>query len=956
MKFPFRLMLLTVAMMLFGFSARAGSINEEQAKVKARNFLQARHQSPIGKRLAPARIPKELHRTPTGQTALYVFNVGEQEGFVIVAGDDRARSILGYADSGIFDANQIPAALHEMLAIYARQIDHLGKVKVKPDSMTHVARNQRRVSGIMADVAPLLTTTWNQGDPYNAYCPTLNDQTALTGCVATAMAQIAYYYKYPTDQVPSLAAYTSATNKINVSAWGATTFDWDNMLDSYSGSYTNKQKVAVATLMRYCGQAAQMDYGFTSGAYNGDALYAFKEKLGYNANADFRSAASYSANGWEDLIYKEISEGRPVYYSALDGDVGCDVNGHAFVIDGYQADGNFFHVNWGWGGASDGYFNLFALDPNAPESAATSTGWHYQMLAIIGLSPKTVNTAKLMQDATGSYLITSEDDWNELSTNLEAYNGGSFKLTKDISVTTMVGTEAEPFWGIFDGHGHTLNVNLESDIEYTAPFHWAVNSTFKNLTVAGTIIVSNHFAGGLIGWAEEVTLQGCESKVTINSNFWGDGTHGGFISIVRGGTARFYDCVFSGTIKGENTDCCGGFCGWRDGGVELFNCLNIGRFELASTNSCSTFSRNGVTQTNCYYISSLANAMEDNQGTSVTADKLANGSITYALQNGSRDWTTSQVWGQRIGTDPAPLLTTNTNKGVYKVSFAVEGQVMKTIITNSPIGDKMPTGEDFGLKNATFSYNGATFTSTTSFNSDITVSVTGTSSYTLTLGKPSHGSISINNNACIPGLLKKITAVPNNDYVVSVIKVTDANGKVLPVTQVSNANNEYVFAFPKSSVTVTAEFTTGEAEPTRFINGGLTLPSSWRSGNQSWTADTWTIWGEEYDGTCNVIVGTPPTDALGHQWYEEGYALTNSDADVQPNGNKIVWENHAASFRDNGNYDYFRACGAGYNNIGDFYIRRIFTFNTQTVPTKLYLSCSYDDSPVEYYINTKLAR
>ena len=523
MKIPLRIVLLTVAMMLAGISTRADSITEEQARAKAQSFLQGHQLLPGGRRLAPARMPAVLRNTPAGAQTLYVFNVGTQEGFVIVAGDDRARPVLGYVDSGSFDADHMPAALSEMLAIYARQIDMLGQAEAKPDSAARAAKQRRRISGTMADVTPLLTTTWDQGNPYNAYCPTLNNQTALTGCVATAMAQIANYYEYPTDQVANIAAYTSATNKINVSAWGATTFDWGNMLDSYSGSETSKQIAAVATLMRYCGQAAQMDYGFTSGAYNGDALYAFKEKLGYNANADFRSAANYSVDGWENLIYKEVSQGRPVYYSALDGDTG-EVGGHAFVIDGYQSDGNYFHVNWGWGGACNGYFNLFALDPGAPESTATSTGWHYQMLAIIGLSPETVNTAILNKDASGSWLITSTDDWKELSTNLEAYNGGSFKLTNDISVTTMVGTSKQPFSGVFDGQGHKLNVNIETDLERTGPFHFARNSTFKNLVVDGTLTTTNHGVGGLIGWAQNVIIQNCESKVTINSTYEGDGT------------------------------------------------------------------------------------------------------------------------------------------------------------------------------------------------------------------------------------------------------------------------------------------------------------------------------------------------------------------------------------------------------------------------------------------------
>lgn len=960
MKISLKFMLLVVAMLMLGFSARAGGITEEQAKAIAQSFLQSRNAKSSTKRLVPARTPKELRSTPTGEATLYVFNVGDRDGFVIVSGDNRARSILGYADSGSFDAEQMPAALREMLAIYAQQINMLSQTDAKADSAARVHKAPRRISGTMSDVAPLLTTTWDQGDPYNAYCPTLNDQTALTGCVATAMAQIAYYHKYPTSQVPSLAAYTSSTNKINVSAWGATTFDWDNMLDNYSASYTNKQKVAVATLMRYCGQAAQMDYGFTSGAYNGDALYAFKEKLGYNANANFRSAASYSANGWEDLIYKEVHDGRPVYYSALNGDEGgAQCGGHAFVIDGYRADGNYFHVNWGWGGASDGYFNLFALDPNAPESAATATGWHYQMLAIVGLSPETVNTTKLVKDASGSWLITSAEDWNELSNNLEAYNGGSFKLTNDISVTTMVGTEEFPFSGTFDGQGHTLNVNIESDGWGAAPFSKVDYGTnIKNLKTTGTVNSSEyHCSSGLIGGIPEcynvVTITNCEVAVQVNGSEYG----GGFIGHAGYAQPVFTDCIFSGSINGCWDRGC--FVGWKEWSSRpvYVNCLSIPTSLGDDDGYSCDFSHPGnggstddATFTNCY--SYYANGFSLSQGETVTPDELADGSVAQKLQNGSRNWTDGQVWGQQIGTDAVPMLT---SRGVYKVTFILDGQKLKSIYTNSPIGDKMPSGEDFGLTNATFTYNGAAFTSTTSFSSDITVTVTGTSAYTLTLGTPTNGSISINSNTCIPGFLKKITAIPASGYVVSAVTVIDATGKALPVTQVSNNANEYVFAFPKSSVTVNAVFIVGEPEAVHFINGGMTLPSSWRSSNQHWTADTWMIWGDEYDGTDNVIVGTPPADALGHKWYEEGYALTNSDADVLPNGNKIVWENHAASFKDGGNYDYFQESGAGWDDRnGDFYIRRIFTFNTQSVPTKLYMSCSYDDAPVEYYINGTL--
>jgi hypothetical protein len=945
--------------MMLGFSARAGSISEEQARAKAQHFLQSRHPSPSGKRLARVETPTDLKRTSLGETALYVFNVGSNDGFVIVSGDDRTRSILGYADSGTFDATQMPAALREMLAIYARQIEMLEQSSAKPDSAAakRMARATRRVSAEMNNVTPLLTTSWNQFGPYNDYCPTLDNQTALTGCVATAMAQIAYYYKYPKTQVPSLAAYTSATNKINVSAWGATTFDWNNMLDSYNDTETDTQKEAVATLMRYCGQAAQMDYGFTSGAYNGDALVGFTQKLGYNANASFKSASSYSANGWEDLIYREVSEGRPVYYSALNGDVGCDVSGHAFVIDGYKTDGNFFHVNWGWGGAGNGYFNLFALDPDAPESPVTTTGWHYQMLALIGLSPETVNTAKLLKDASGSWLITSADDWNELATNLEAYNGGTFKLTQDISVSTMVGTEDQPFSGTFDGQGHTLSVNIESDSWGAAPFSFiGAETTIKLLKTTGTVNCSAYHASGLIGsspgdWNFGVSVVGCEVAVTVNGSDYA----GGFIGHARCMQPVFTDCVFSGSINGCHNHAC--FVGWKEyeSRPVYVNCLSVPTsFNRDSSYDFSHPGNGGSTDhatlTNCY--SYFANGFRLAQGTAATAPEMADGTVAHGLQSGQREWTDGQVWGQQIGTDAVPTLTADAAKGVHQVTFILGEDtatetVLKKLYTNGAIGDKMPAGEDFGLTNATFTSNNTPFTASTPVSHDLTVSVSGTWAFTQTLGTPEGGSLSVNNTSCMPGTLKKITVAPASGYVVSAVTVTAANGQAVPVTPVSNNAHEFVFVFPKSSATVTAEFTAGKPETARFINSGMTLPL-WA--DQPWTADTWTIWSNEYQTT----LGTPPADTFGHQWYEESYMLTNSDSDVQPNGNKIIWENHTTPFGNGRNYDYARACGATSDGPNNFYMRRIFTFNTATVPEKFYLRCNYDDAPVKIYLNGTL--
>ena len=143
------------------------------------------------------------------------------------------------------------------------------------------------------------------------------------------------------------------------------------------------------------------------------------------------------------------------------------------------------------------------------------------MVALIGLSPQEMQTSNLMQDASGSYLITSTEDWNELSQNLSEYNGGTFKLTNDINVTTMVGAWEIPFTGTFDGQGHTLNVNIESDVMGTAPFCIIRNSTIKNLRTTGTVTCYGYHSSGLVGVVDDdyktpINIYNCDVAVQIN--------------------------------------------------------------------------------------------------------------------------------------------------------------------------------------------------------------------------------------------------------------------------------------------------------------------------------------------------------------------------------------------------------------------------------------------------------
>ena len=177
----------------------------------------------------------------------YIYTQPKEKGFVIVSGDDRTESILGYCDEGTFDANRMPDNMRSWLRTYEAAIDKMDDKEVEQQT-AHTASTEV--------IAPLLTTRWNQDYPYNLYCP----DNCPTGCVATAMAQVMYYHRWPQDATAAIPAYTSYSNSYTRPELPSTTFDWDNMKNSYNYGSSQASREAVAQLMLYLGQAIEMDY------------------------------------------------------------------------------------------------------------------------------------------------------------------------------------------------------------------------------------------------------------------------------------------------------------------------------------------------------------------------------------------------------------------------------------------------------------------------------------------------------------------------------------------------------------------------------------------------------------------------------------------------------------------------------------------------------------------------
>ena len=380
-----------LSLLLLPLNMWAQFIDESEALQRAQAFLSQRN----GGKAKAIRMPSKGRRAMGGQDTTacdyYIFNVEADGGFVIVSGDDRTIPILGYSDSGSIQEGSMPQGLKALLEDYSAQIAGLEDSDVQ-------AQDGRRAAQIRHAIAPLIETKWNQGAPYNNDCPEINGVRVMTGCVATSMAQVMYYYQSPADPCDPIPDYTSETEGLPLSALEATTFNWGAMTPTYSSSDTGEAADAIAKLMRYCGQALQMDYGVDfSGAFNEAIPDALKTYFSYDNGIRHTYRKCYTYAEWVELIYSELAAARPVVMGGL-----TSIEGHSFICDGYEAD-DYFHFNWGWGGSSDGYFRMAVLNP---DKRATSSldGFNSAQAAVIGIQPRTDETKPYCLSLEAFYL------------------------------------------------------------------------------------------------------------------------------------------------------------------------------------------------------------------------------------------------------------------------------------------------------------------------------------------------------------------------------------------------------------------------------------------------------------------------------------------------------------------------------------------------------------------------
>lgn len=475
-----------MAAVMAAMSLMAAPIDQATAFKKAQNYLANEMYS--GKLMAPEALQPVLLKAEIGDVKLnqpvyYIYNTSTT--FLVIAGDDRAEEILMIGDKPL-NLNRVPDGLQYLLDCYKEQITYL---QMHPGLQVDPVVKPATPSLRATTYGPLLPCNWDQSAPYYNQCVFTYSGTTyqcLTGCPATSAAQVMYYWKHPTTQVAAISSYTSTldigyNNSVNFTypALPATTFDWANMLDTYTrNGYNTTQGNAVATLMRYVGQAEKMMYG--TSAAGGSGIYTTQTqqvvdmfvRFGYDPNTTkVIYKTNYSATNWANTIIAEMAAGRPVVYNGVDNSQG----GHAFNVDGYRDSDSKYHVNFGWSGDGN---NWYAMNAFSYGGATFSSGQQ----AIIGIQPEDPIPTLTATPASVSFTSCYPNETSTQTFTLKGrYLTGNVSLSVSgtgytISPTTVSKADAEA--------GATITVTYTPTAVGTATgVVTATSSGAENLTV-----------------------------------------------------------------------------------------------------------------------------------------------------------------------------------------------------------------------------------------------------------------------------------------------------------------------------------------------------------------------------------------------------------------------------------------------------------------------------------------
>lgn len=556
-------------------SVFAAPISREEARQKAVSFLKQQGDMRLLTPVADGQRLSRQHRVAVNlSTEYYIFNKGTHEGFVIVSGDDRTEPILGYADTGDFDYDRLPPAMQELLERYETQIAALQQLST--DEWAASSRRRAATVPTHPKVGQLMTCKWNQRGPYNNLCPKDKDgQRSVTGCVATAMAQILYFHreKMVTETQAPIPGYETWSHRIRVDGIPeGSPLDWDNMKDNGGSSIT--QETAVAQLMLYCGVSVEMDYtSSSSGAQIGDVPEAMVNYFGMSPTARWIwRGEDYTDTEWDALVYSDLAAGRPVYMGGYTSDGG----GHAFVCDGY--DGNRrYHINWGWGGSSDGYYMLTNLTPGQQGVGGNDDGHGYSSgpNIVIGIEPLNYTTrAMSFSDATVRRICKA-----------------SFDADGDGNVTYSEAAEVKDLGTVFQGQ----RIQQFPELYYFTGLETIADNAFKGCTALTTLRLPKALKqigqGAFSGCAKLATLKLPDVLTTIDAEAF-DGCKVLTDLTLPGSLTTIGDAAFRGCAKLEDMTLP---IGLRTLGAGAFaNCTALTRVALKTFSPAAIVMGDGV--------------------------------------------------------------------------------------------------------------------------------------------------------------------------------------------------------------------------------------------------------------------------------------------------------------------------------------------------------------------------
>lgn len=520
--------ILLILCSLFSSLLLADNVTVEQAQSLALSFLrtnaQTRGTSPQVRLVWNG---EDASTRTTEEPAFYVFNRTDDSGFIIVSGDDIAMPVLGYSFKNNFKAEAMPPNLKEWLAELRRQINDARRKNVTASART--AQYWKNASASIGNVeVQLETAQWNQDAPYNYYCPIINSKRAVTGCVATAMAIVLRYYQWPDKGVGILPEYNYERNGVTRTQEGHAlghSYNWNLMpLEYKNGSYSTEEKKAVATLMFDCGVMVQATYtSEETGAYTRDAVKGLTTYMKYSKNVRELYRDWYADTKWISMLRQEIRTNGPVLY----GGSTIERSGHQFVLDGYTSK-NYFGVNWGWGGYSNGYFLISALDPyETGIGGGSGGGYLYNQSAVFGLkkAEDDPEVKDFIMIGPGTDSQTGQE-YNGLSTNETVFQTGrNFYVTAayvwNVGATTFNG---DVVFSLVDEEGNIKenisNIKSLTNIESRWGYAFSERCIITGTISEGDRIWLRYRSANTPDWQRVLGQEGTVSEIIVKS---GDG-------------------------------------------------------------------------------------------------------------------------------------------------------------------------------------------------------------------------------------------------------------------------------------------------------------------------------------------------------------------------------------------------------------------------------------------------